>query len=176
MLYIIILAGVLFTGLLILRKLQRGPYIAGGLMDAPAPVRKAAKRAGLHAKPNTEIIASIASSEICIAALGQAFAQMDNAGAVQDTALQTALKKHLKLDASAAQDLTVLAPWIVAQGGGPTPAFDALTRRLKRLDHGTAFDKLMRVLGDISAAGQRGMPSARQSDAMGALARVFRTA
>jgi hypothetical protein len=73
-------------------------------------------------------------------------------------------------------DLAALGGWLVAQSGGPTPAFQQLTKRLKQLAHGAEFDKLMRLLGDVTAAGTKGMPSPAQADALGALARVFRTA
>ena len=176
MFYILVLAGLLITGFFVLRRLQHGPYIADDLMDAPADVRRAAKRQGLHAQRNTPITTSLPTSELCIGALACAFAQMDEGQKVQPPALHAPLTKHLSIDAPTADDLTTLGPWIVDQAGGPKAAFDALTLRLKQLDHGPYFARLMAVLGDVGAAGSGGMPSSRQADALGALARIFRTA
>jgi len=108
--------------------------------------------------------------------MAAAFALMDDNTAPGDAILAAALQKHLHVGADLTVDMITLAKWLVEQGGGPTPAFERLTKRLKQLDHGTSFDKLMRVLGDVAAAGTKGMPSPRQADAMGALARIFRTA
>ncbi len=109
-------------------------------------------------------------------AMAIAFAHMDASRQVDDDLLIASLQKRLAVSPSEAADMATLGKWLVAQGGGATPAFQHLTKRLKQLDHGPDFDRLMRVLGDITAAGTRGMPSAPQANALGALARVFRTA
>ena len=175
MLYILILCGLIAVGFFTYRRLQNGAHIAGDIIDAPAPVRAAAKRLGFHAQPNVESIASIPTAELCVVAMAVAFAQMDDKSAPADAIIAGFVKKHLLLDPQEAQDMMLIAPWLVDQGGGPTPAFERLTKRLKQLDHGPFFGKMMNVIGDVKAAGTKGMASARQSDAMGTLARIFRT-
>ncbi|WP_299023848.1 hypothetical protein [uncultured Sulfitobacter sp.] len=176
MLTILLLAATALAGFLLYRRLQRGAYLIGGMIEAPAPVRAAAKRVGFHAQPNVHSIVSIHTPELCLAAMAVAFARMDEHTEHPHATLQQSMRKHLGLDDQRVADYCALAPWLVDQGGGPTPAFERLTKRLKQLDHGPYFGKMMSVLGDITAQGTKGMPSAAQADAMGALARIFRTA
>lgn len=176
MLYILIIGGLIAAGFFTYRQFQRGAYIAGGMIDAPAPVRAAAKRLGFHAQPNVHSIASIPTDELCVAAMAVAFAQMDDKATPDEAVIIASLQKHFNLEQAEAQDMTLIGPWLVEQGGGPTPAFERLTKRLKQLDHGPVFSKMMHVIGDVKAAGTKGMASARQADAMGTLARIFRTA
>lgn len=174
--YAIILCAVGLVGYVVLRKVQRGSYLFGSLLDAPPPVRAAAKRLEFKAQPNVHSIVSVNSPELCVAAMAVAFARMDDNERIDAHELPRFVQKQLQLEAAQAQDVCVLGAWLVEEGGGPTPAFDRLTKRLKQLDHGPYFGKMMSVLGDVTAAGTKGMPSARQADAMGALARIFRTA
>lgn len=162
------------VGFLVWRKLQRGAHLTSGVIAAPQPVRAAAKRLEFRAQPNVHTINSLHSPELCVTAMACAYAMMDATQEIPD--MVPAFQRHLGLTQDDARDMATLGPWVVAQGGGPTPAFERLTKRLKQLDHGTGFDKLMRVLGDATALGTKGMPSAAQADAMGALARIFRTA
>ncbi|KEJ89651.1 hypothetical protein [Sulfitobacter donghicola] len=176
MIYILVICGALGAAYFLFRHFQRGAYVIGSYMEAPAEVRAAAKRVGFKAQPNVHSITSLHSPELCVAAMAFAFAQMDDNQEPCEETLAKAVSKHLQVDPLQIDDFCTLAPWLVDQGGGPTPAFDRLTKRLKQLDHGPYFGKMMNVLGDMTAAGTKGMPSARQADAMGALARIFRTA
>ncbi len=161
---------------LIFRHFQRGAHLVGGDIEAPASVRAAAKQVEYKAQPNIHSIVSIHTPELCVAAMACAFAQMDDNQDPCEQTLAVSWKKHLRVSDDQIDSFCTLGPWLVEQGGGPTPAFDRLTKRLKQLDHGPYFGKMMSVLGDVTASGTRGMPSARQADAMGALARIFRTA
>ncbi|MEP1766385.1 MAG: hypothetical protein ABJJ53_07065 [Sulfitobacter sp.] len=172
----LIIGALILALILLIRRFQRGAYLISGVMDAPSPVRAAAKRAGFKAQPNVHSIVSIHSADLCVAAMAVAFANMDSNRPADAETIEQSLQKHLQLDARTTEDFCVLSPWLVDQGGGPTPAFERLTKRLKQLDHGPYFGKMMNVLGDVTAAGTKGMPSAAQADAMGALARIFRTA
>jgi hypothetical protein len=176
MLNTLLLLGAIAVAAYVYRRVQRGAYIAAGTMAAPAPVRAAAKRLHYSAQPNVHSTASIHTPELCVAAMAAAYACMDKTAKLPDEALIACLQNRLQISEGEARDMVILAPWLVAQEGGASPAFQRLTERLKQLDHGPDFDKLMRVLGDVSAAGTKGMPSAQQADAMGALARIFRTA
>jgi len=173
---LLIFGALIVAALLLYRRFQRGAHLIGGVMDAPAPVRAAAKRVGFTAQPNVHSIVSIHSPELCVATMALAFAKMDTNAPADTEVIRQSLQKHLQLDTQKTDDYCVLAPWLVDQGGGPTPAFAHLTKRLKQLDHGPYFGKMMSVLGDVTASGTKGMPSAPQADAMGTLARIFRTA
>lgn len=172
----LLLCAVAIAGVLLYRRRQRGAHIVGSMIEAPAPVRAAAKRVGFKTQPNVHSIIGINSPELCVATMALAFAQMDDNTEPCSKTLTQSLQKHLQIDAQTITDFCALAPWLVEQGGGSTPAFERLTKRLKQLDHGPYFGKMMSVLGDMTAVGTKGMPSAAQADAMGALARIFRTA
>ena len=176
MLTTLVLLAALLIAAYFYRRFQRGAYIAVGTMAAPTNIRAAAKRLGYRAQPNVHSTACIHTPELCVAAMAAAYARMDKTEKLPDETLIASLERRLQVTQAEASDMAILAPWLVAQGGGATPAFQRLTKRLKQLDHGPDFDKLMRVLGDVTAAGTKGMPSAAQADAMGALARIFRTA
>lgn len=173
---ILLLIAAVLVAAYVYRRFQRGAYIAVGVIAAPTAIRAAAKRLGYRAKPNVHSTNSIHTPELCVTAMAAAYARMDKTRKLPDEVLIASLQKRLQVSKAEATDMAILAPWLVAQGGGATPAFQRLTKRLKQLDHGSDFDKLMRVLGDVTAAGAKGMPSAQQADAMGALARIFRTA
>ncbi|MGJ8595452.1 hypothetical protein [Sulfitobacter sp.] len=176
MLEFFLLLAAIAVGAYVYRRMQRGAYVTVGVIAAPAPIRAAAKRLGYRAQPNVHSINTIHTPELCVASMAAAFAQMDKTQQLPDEPLIASLQNRLQVTKTEASDMAILAPWLVAQGGGATPAFQHLTKRLKQLDHGPDFDKLMRVLGDVTAAGSKGMPSPAQADAMGALARIFRTA
>lgn len=176
MLEFFLLLAAIAVGAYVYRRMQRGAYVTVGVIAAPAPIRAAAKRLGYRAQPNAHSINTIHTPELCVASMAAAFAQMDKSQQLPDEPLIASLQNRLQVTKAEASDMAILAPWLVAQGGGATPAFQHLTKRLKQLDHGPDFDKLMRVLGDVTAAGSKGMPSPAQADAMGALARIFRTA
>ncbi len=176
MLTILLLCGTAFAAFLLYRRLQRGAYLAGGLFSAPAPVRAAAKRLSYQPHANVHSIVSINSAELCVTAMATAFAQMDDTTPPPPETITASVQKHFHFNPQQAADMSLLATWLVTQGGGPSPAFERLTKRLKQLDHGPYFGKMMGVIGDVKAAGTKGMASAQQADAMGALARIFRTA
>ena len=174
---IIALGAIAMAAALIYLRQRRGQQgLAQGLAGAPASLRAAARRLSYRTQADVHPVASIPSAQICTAAMAAAFGHMDDNTPPGDAVLSAALQKHLQVTPEQSADMITLAHWLVEQGGGPTPAFERLTKRLKQLDHGPSFDKLMRVLGDVAAAGTKGMPSPRQADAMGALARIFRTA
>jgi len=171
---LLIIIGI-FAAFLLYRYYQRGAHLFAGVIDAPAPIRAAAKRVGFKAQSNVHSIASIHNIDLCITAMALAFTQMDGDAAPCSTALMQSLQTRLQIDPETAADYCTLSPWLIEQGGGAPPAFKHLTKRLKQLDHGPSFEKMMRVLGDMTAAGTKGMPSPAQADAMGALASIFRT-
>jgi hypothetical protein len=176
MLSILVLSAAAVAAYLLWRRLQRSGHLASGVSEAPAPVRAAARRLSFRAQPDMPPIQSIQSPEICVAAMAVAFARMDGTAPPDDAVLGAALHRRLRVAADKIDDTLVLAHWLVDQGDGPAPAFERLTQRLRQLDHGPWFGKLMEVLGDVTAAGTRGMPAPRQADALGTLARIFRTA
>lgn len=170
---LLILAGLAVLAALLYHRSTRSFTDDSGARPA---LSLAARRAGMPLAPPQTAIARIPTPALCACAMATAFAQMDARGPIPAQKLLAAARRRLSLDAQTAEDHLTLAFWLVEQGGGPTPAFAALTTRLKQLDHGPQFDQLMALLGDITAAGSKGMPSPAQADAMGALARVFRTA
>jgi hypothetical protein len=139
-------------------------------------VRKSARRLEYVPKADAHPVNCINTPELCVTAMAFAFAWMDPRGALADATLIAIVTKRLNISPTEAMDMVTVAAWLMSMEGGVQPCFQRLTRRLKQLDHGPDFDRLMRVLGDVTAAGTKGMPSPAQSDALGALASVFRTA
>ena len=176
MLYLILFALVLGVAYFGWRRLQRRGTLLSASMNAPKQVREAAGRLGFAARHDAHCVASVNSPQLCVAAMACAFAQMDDTTPPSDAVLMTSIQKHLALDAATARDMLTTSAWLVTECGGPTPAFERLTKRLKQLDHGPYFGKMMNVIGDVKASGTKGMASPRQADAMGMLARIFRTA
>jgi hypothetical protein len=176
MLTVTMLCAAALAGLVIYRRLWPGGLGAAPILAAPPPVRAAAKRLDIVAQPGTDPTDSLPCANICIAAMAVAFARMDDESFPCEGTIGTPLRRHLHTDAAQAHDIWTMPPWLVDEGGTPTQAFERLSKRLKRLDHGPYFGRMMGVLGDVTTAGTRGMPTAPQVDAMGALARIFRTA
>ncbi|UWR23645.1 hypothetical protein [Sulfitobacter sp. S190] len=161
---------------LVVALAKRRPLTRGtAAFDAPAEVQAAARQIGYRPKAASHPVDAIDDTALCVAAMATAFAQMDQTteNATHER-VALALGKHLKLGTENAQAHATVGGWLAGQCDSPTSAFDRLTKRLKRLDHGPWFDRLMHVLGDVGRA--KGMPSPQQADALGALARVFRTA
>lgn len=157
-----------------LNRAQRAADVAGDLMGAASDVKNAARRFGFRRRANQHPVQGIEDPQVAIGGLACAYLAMDDLPTAEGRkTMDIALRKHLKMDADAAQEVAVLGHWLVEQSNGPVPAFPRLAKKLKELDGGATFEPLMAILKDISQAGD-GSPSARQSEALSDLARVFR--
>lgn len=171
---IIALAGLAVTAYIWINRARRGADVAGELINAAADVKNAARRFGFRRRANQHPVEGIDDPKLAIGGLAMAFLEMDDlptAEARSQTDL--ALRKHLKIDGQTAQEIAVLGRWFVEECHGPQAGFSRLAKKLKNIDGAASFEPLMAILKDITQAGG-GTPSARQSDALTELARVFR--
>lgn len=156
-----------------MERAKRTADVASDLMDAGRDLKNAARRFGFRRRANQHPVEGVAEPNLAIGGLAVAFLELDDLPTAEGrAATDIALRKHLNLDAHSAEEMTVLGRWLVSECGGALAAFPRLAKKLRQLDGAASFDKLMSVLGDISAA-TGGTPSTRQSEALADLARVF---
>lgn len=168
------LIGIAITAYVWFNRAQRVSHVAGDLINVAADVRNAARRFGFRKRANRHPVEGIDDPKLVIGAMATAFLELDDLPNAEARSLtDLSLRKHLNLDAATAQEITVLGRWFVEECKGPVPAFPRLAKKLKVIDGAASFETLMAVLKDVAEAGG-GAPSARQSDALTELARIFR--
>ncbi len=117
------------------------------LVDAANDVRLAARRFGFRRKANKHPADIIEDPNIAIAAIGDAFIELDGFPTHEDKqALTISVAKTCGVSARDAADLVVLGRWIVGQCNGPLPAIDRLSRNLYRESKTLHFQKVMDVI------------------------------
>lgn len=172
--FLLALLGAIVTAYIWANRAKRGAEVAREAVDIARTVKNAPRRYGFTRRANQHPVEGIDDPDIAIGGLAVAFLELDDLPTAQTRArMDVALRKHLQLDAENAQEIAVLGRWLVEESGGPTQGFERLARKLRKLDAGDSFDRLMAVLSDIADAAD-GPPSARQSDALADLARIFR--
>jgi len=171
---LIALVGIAISAYIWLNRAQRASDVAGDLIGAANDVKNAARRFGFRRRSGQHVVEGIDDPSLAIGAIAMAFWELDDLPTADARAhTDLSLRKHLGIDAETAQEIAILGRWFVEESGGPTQGFERLTRKLRKLDGGGSFQTLMVVLGDITAIGG-GTPSARQSEALSELARIFR--
>ena len=171
---ILALAGIAVTAYVWMNRAKRSADVSGELMDVAMDVRNAARRFGFRRRANQHPVDGIDDPKLAIGGLATAFLEMDDLPTAEARSkTDHALRKHLDLDGETAQEIAVLGHWFVEECQGAVQAFPRLAKKLKALDGSSSFRPLMAVLGDITQA-TGGTPSARQSDALAQLARIFR--
>jgi hypothetical protein len=171
---ILALVGLAVAGLIWFNRAQRAADVATDLIDVAGALKNAPRRFGFRRRANQHPVEGIEDPKLAIGALAQAFLELDDLPTTEArTKTDHALRKHLAIAGETAQELTVLGRWLVEECQGPVSAFPRLARKLKAIDGADHFDDLMAVLTDITQA-TGGTPSARQTDALTELARIFR--
>lgn len=171
---LIALIGAAITAFIWYTRAQRGADAARQVIGAAQDLKNAPRRIGFRRRANQHAVEGIEDPEVAIGALAVAFVELDDLPTAETRkAMDISLRKHLNLDAETAQEIAVLGHWLVEECHGASPAFDRIAKKLRKLDGNAAFQRLMAVLGDI-AGFDGGSPSARQSDALADLARIFR--
>ena len=171
---IIAIIGIAISAYVWMNRAQRASHVAGDLINAAADVKNAARRFGFRRRANQPPVEGIDDPKLAIGGLAVAFLEMDDLPTAEARAkTDHALRKHLDMDGETAQEVTVLGRWFVEECQGPVQAFPRLAKKLKALDGANSFQPMMAVLADITAA-TGATPSARQSDALAQIARIFR--
>ncbi|MEM9871325.1 MAG: hypothetical protein AAF822_08705 [Pseudomonadota bacterium] len=128
-------------------RARRGAEVASDVMDMAGDVAAAARRFGFRRRYNQHPVDSVDEPNLAIAALATAFIALDDLPTADDRKrLDIALRKHLSLDASGAQEIEVLGQWLVSECNGAEPAVPRLAKRLNKLDGGASFATLMEVI------------------------------
>jgi hypothetical protein len=140
--------------------------MAGDMMDMARDVKAAARRFGFTRKHNTHPVESIDDVNLAIGSLATAFHELEDLPTAESrAALDVQLRKHLKLSAEEAQEITILGHWFVNECGGADPAVTRLSKKLFKLDGAGSFPTLMGILNDTVAA-TTGSLGRKQSEAL----------
>ena len=155
---------------LVLRA-RRGAEVASDMVDVGRDVAAAARRFGFRRRYNQHPVDSVDEPNLAIAALGTAFIALDDLPTADDRKrLDIALRKHLNLDATGAEEIEVLGQWLVSECQGAEPAVPRLAKRLNKIDGGASFGTLMEVIQTAA----RTPLSQRQTDALQDIKTAFR--
>lgn len=155
---------------LVLRA-RLGAEVASDVMGMAGDVAAAARRFGFRRRYDQHPVESVDEPNLAIAALATAFVALDDLPTAEDrTRLDIALRKHLNLDASGAEEIEVLGQWLVSECKGAEPAIPRLAKRLYKIDGGASFATLMEVIQSASKTPL----STRQSEALNDIKQAFR--
>ena len=168
---IIGIIGLATAAFFLILRARRGAEVATEMMDVGRDVASAARRFGFRRRYNQHPVDSVEEPNLAIAALATAFIALDDLPTADDRKrLDIALRKHLDLDASGAQEIEVLGQWLVSECSGAEPAVPRLAKRLNRLDSGASFGTLMEVIQTAA----RTPLSQRQTTALHDIKTAFR--
>ncbi len=135
------------TVFFIVLRARRGAEVATEMLDMAGDVAAAARRFGFRRKYNQHPVDSVDEPNLAVAALATAFIALDDLPTADDRKrLDIALRKHLNLDATGAQEIEVLGQWLVSECNGAEPAVPRIAKRLNKLDDGASFTTLMEVI------------------------------
>lgn len=158
------------VALLFLMLRKPGPA-APPLAEVAPEVAAAARNFGVLLRADRHPVDCLEDSAIALAAIGLAFVELGGIPRPgQSEALSRSLHKTLGLSSQKVDQALVLGHWIVAQCGGPVAAMDRLTRRLAALRAEAGYERLTKLLSDVTEAGGN-VTSGRQQDALAAITR-----
>ena len=122
--------------------------LASELMDVADDIRAAARRFGFQRRYDQHPVDNIEDPRVAVSGLANAFLNLDDLPTADARAVMNVqLRKHLDLDATAAQEIEILGQWLVTECGSAQQAIPRMSKRLNRLDQsGQNFDALMAVI------------------------------
>lgn len=140
--------------------------------DVLTTVLNAPRRIRFRRATNQHPVEGIEDPRLGIAALASAFVELDDLPtADQRQMLLIQIRSALRADEVEAEEMAVLGRWLVGQCKGPEEAVTRISKKLKKLDDGTAIETLSGILKAV--AGENGL-SDSQREALTAIAREFR--
>ncbi len=170
---LIALAGIAITAYVWFNRVQRGAEVATDLLEAASDVKNAARRLGFRRRANQHAVEGIDDPNLAISGMAMAFLELDDLPTADTrAATDISLRKHLNMDADTASEVAILGRWFVSECGSPDAAFTRLAKKLRKIHGPASFEPLMAILNDIATSGT-GTPSAKQSEALSDLARIF---
>lgn len=118
--------------------------------DVVTTARNAPRRLAFRRQTNAHPVEGIDDPRIAIAALSQAFIELDDLPtADQRNHLNVLMRSKLHADAEEAEEMQVLSRWLVAQCQTPQAAVARLSRRLYKIDRDTSWDLLQDILSAL---------------------------
>ena len=149
--------------------------VAQDLAGAASDVLNAARRFGFQRRANQHPAESVDKPELAVGTIGLAFMELDALPSQeQQKALASALSRHMLVPVAQADEILILARWLIGECGGPTPAIERMARRLFRLNGAATLEPLLAVLKEVAQSGGQGGLSSRQKDALEDIARLMR--
>lgn len=139
--------------------------IAVDLANAP-------RRFGFRRRANAHPVEGVDEPDLAIAAIATAFLELGGMPTREDQiALASTLNSQLGIPPDDAEEMMILARWLVGECQGPQPAITRITKRLAKLDP-KAFQTLLPVLNEVGS--RAGSLSDRQRDALEEIARILK--
>jgi hypothetical protein len=173
--YIIALFGILAAAYIWVIRARAAADATRELTGVAQDVMAAARRFGFRRKLNLHPVESLEDPDIAVAAAGIAFLELGGLPtAEQQDKLVISLQSHLGQSRNKAEEALVLGRWLVSESGGAQQGLERLTRRLYKMRGAESFQTLMAVLKDVAAAGRGGAISARQTEALAEIAKLYR--
>lgn len=140
------------------------------LMDVADDVRAAARRLGFRRNKAQHPVEAIEDPSLAAATLALAYLEIDGLPTEErKNALLLALQSRLELSLKEAEEMVLLANWLIQECQGPQPAIARVSRKLFKMTEGN-IGPTMDILNDVSEAPL----SARQKTALEDIKTAFR--
>ncbi|GFE63579.1 hypothetical protein [Litoreibacter roseus] len=144
------------------------------LLDVAQDVKAAARRFGFKRNTARHPVEDIEDPNIAIAGIAVSFLELDDYPAQEQRhAMLRALQNELRINLTAAEELTVLGRWMMTECNGPDAAIPRLSRKLHKIGGPGEITPLMEILKSILAASD-GDLNKKQRDALDDVKRAFK--
>lgn len=119
--------------------------------DAATTLKNAPRRLAFRRQTKAHPVEGIDDARIAIAAIGQAFIELDELPTKeQRDRLHVLLRSRLRSEEEETQEMSVLGRWLLEQCNGAKPAVTRLGRRLYKIDGDKSWDLMQDILGELS--------------------------
>ncbi len=155
---ILAILGIVGTAAVWIMRMRAAAQASQFLFNAASDVIAAAKRYRYTPRKNQNPIDSIETPELALAALGAGFLELGSLPTrEQRDAMISGLSRVGHMSLNDAEDMTVLARWIVTEAGGPRHNMERLAKRLKAMSGADRFPQLIDMFQSIAKAGHTGL-------------------
>lgn len=139
--------------------------------DAVTTIRNAPRRLAFRQQTNEHPVEGIDDRRIAIAAIAQAFVELDDLPTrEQRQTIHELLRSKLRCGDDEAKEMAVLGRWLIDQCKGPSQAITRLSRRLYKIEGASSWEDLQDILSSLVA----GELSQRQIEAIDEVRRALR--
>ncbi|WP_299872939.1 hypothetical protein [uncultured Sulfitobacter sp.] len=118
--------------------------------DVATTLKNAPRRLAFRRQTNAHPVEGIDDPRIAICAIAQSFLELDTLPTIeQRDRLHMLLRSKLRCTEAEAEEMEVLGRWLVTQCNGAREAVPRLGRRLRKIDDGSAWDRMQDVLASL---------------------------